>query len=194
MRRRTSLRSHRVIEPLESRVLLASTLYVDINSPGPAHNGASWDTAHLNPRTRSRSRCRATRFAWLMGHTSRRAARAAISPSTSRPGELLGGYAGYGTADPDARDIVANQTIFSGDIGTPGNNTDNSVHVVVGSGTDATAVIDGFSITAGNASGSSSRGGGMYNSAGSPTVTNCTFGGNAAGSAAACATPPPLRR
>ena len=33
------------------------------------------------------------------------------------------------------------------------NNAENSVHVVTGNGTDTTAVLDGFTITAGNAYG-----------------------------------------
>ncbi|MHC4696395.1 MAG: hypothetical protein ACYTFA_06610 [Planctomycetota bacterium] len=61
---------------------------------------------------------------------------------------------------------------------------DNSYHVATGSGTDATAVLDGFTITAGNAdhefSGPPTVGGGMYNDWGSPTLANCTFTGNSA--------------
>jgi hypothetical protein len=46
-----------------------------------------------------------------------------------------------------------------------------------------TAVLDGFTITGGNASASNAPhcdGGGMYNQGCSPTVTNCTFSGNLA--------------
>lgn len=73
-------------------------------------------------------------------------------------------------------------TILSGDLsGDDGsnfaNNSENSYQVVVGGGTDATAFLDGFTITGGNANGSfpQTRGGGMYNENGSPTVSNCTF-------------------
>ncbi|MHC4697027.1 MAG: right-handed parallel beta-helix repeat-containing protein [Planctomycetota bacterium] len=61
-------------------------------------------------------------------------------------------------------------------------NAENSYHVVTGSGTDATTLLDGFTITAGNADGSSpdNQAGGMYNANASPTVTNCTFSGNSA--------------
>ena len=89
---------------------------------------------------------------------------------------LKGGYAGLGEPDPNARDLYAYQTVLSGDIGTVGVNTDNSHHVVTGSGTDATAILEGFTITGGYAT----DGGGMYNSQSSPTVTNCTFSGNQA--------------
>jgi hypothetical protein len=97
---------------------------------------------------------------------------------------VKGGYAGFGEPDPHARDIQLYETILSGDIGMPGDISDNSYHVVTGSGTDATAVLDGFTITGGNADGSYTelydRGGGMYNDSGSPTITNCTFSSNAA--------------
>jgi predicted outer membrane repeat protein len=68
---------------------------------------------------------------------------------------IKGGYAGYGAPDPNERDIELYETILSGDIGTVGVNTDNSYHVVTGSGTDETAILDGFTITAGNANGGS---------------------------------------
>ncbi len=55
---------------------------------------------------------------------------------------------------------------------------DNAAHVVTGTGVDRTAVIDGFTITAGyNVNG---NGAGMLNDPGSPTVINCTFRDNCA--------------
>ena len=98
--------------------------------------------------------------------------------------EIYGGFAG-GESSLEERDWETYETILSGDIGTEGVSGDNSYHVVTGSGTDANAVLDGFTITAGNANGSdppNNKAGGMYNYQGSPTVTNCTFSGNSAGS------------
>ncbi|UCC31161.1 MAG: right-handed parallel beta-helix repeat-containing protein [Phycisphaerales bacterium] len=94
---------------------------------------------------------------------------------------LYGGFDGTETSLGERAGLF-DQTVLSGDIGTPDDSSDNSYHVVTGSGTDATAVLDGFTITGGNANGTEphNRGGGMYNSAGSPTVTNCTFTGNVA--------------
>lgn len=65
-------------------------------------------------------------------------------------------YGGYPTGG-GMRDLVANPTILSGDIGTPGNNGDNSYHVMVISNTDAGAdslIIDGFTFKNANADGS----------------------------------------
>lgn len=122
--------------------------------------------------------------------------------------KLRGGYSGCDAPDSNARDLAAYETILSGDLNgddapvpctqncnalgrlciegaciIAANNGENSYHVVTGSGTDATAVIDGFRITAGNPRGAYpdyARGGGMYNETGSPTVLNCTFTGNSA--------------
>jgi len=97
--------------------------------------------------------------------------------------EIYGGFAGGGHDDPNVRLIHYYETILSGDIDVANDNSDNSYHVVTGSWTDANAVLDGFTVTAGNANGPASadkRGGGMYNRSGSPTVNNCTFSANSA--------------
>lgn len=100
---------------------------------------------------------------------------------------VYGGFAG--NEDPATytlgdRDFVANETILSGDLNEDDgpdfvNNGENSYHVVTGSGTGETAVLDGFTITAGHAEGGAhAQGAGMYNDGGSPTLANCTFEGN----------------
>ena len=104
---------------------------------------------------------------------------------------IYGGYGGFGATEPNVRDLDKYETILSGDLN--GNDmdvdelpykhdpcrADNSYHVVTGSGTDETAVLDGFTITGGNATGPHLEhhtcGGGMHNVDGSPTVINCTF-------------------
>jgi hypothetical protein len=90
---------------------------------------------------------------------------------------INGGYAGFGGADPNARDTELYETILSGNL-----NSENSYHVVTSSSTDETAVLDGFTIIGGNANGSgiNDGGGGMYNSTGSPTIKYCKFIGNLA--------------
>lgn len=86
---------------------------------------------------------------------------------------IYGGFAG-GETSLDERDWHINKAILSGDL----SGGYYSYHVVTGSGTDETATLVGFTITAGNATGHA--GGGMFNYAGSPTVTNCVFSGNSA--------------
>ncbi|MHC4258847.1 MAG: choice-of-anchor Q domain-containing protein [Planctomycetota bacterium] len=95
---------------------------------------------------------------------------------------IKGGYAGFDEPDPNTRDIRKYETILSGDLygyfyPDYFDYDENSYHVVTGSNTDATAVLDGFTITSGNADGNDhdSYGGGMYNYGGSPTINMCIF-------------------
>lgn len=66
------------------------------------------------------------------------------------------------------------ETILSGDLGA-----DNSYHVVTGSGNDSTAVLNGVTISGGNADGGN-NGGGVYNDDGSPKLVNVTIKNNSA--------------
>ena len=95
---------------------------------------------------------------------------------------VYGGFEGTETL-LSQRDPSANPTILSGDIGTVNDTSDNAYHVVVGSGTNSTAVLDGVTITAGNGNGGGDdgKGGGLYNRDGNPTVSNVTFSNNMAG-------------
>ena len=103
---------------------------------------------------------------------------------------LYGGFAGDETARSQ-RDWDAHPTVLSGDldsndiVDTHGVTLDsgnisgsNSYHVALGSGVDATAVLDGFILSGGAANGS---GGGLLVDGGAPTLTNLTFMGNRAG-------------
>ncbi|MBI4578803.1 MAG: right-handed parallel beta-helix repeat-containing protein [Planctomycetes bacterium] len=105
---------------------------------------------------------------------------------------LRGGFGGtedLATFNLADRDLAANETILSGDLaGDDGpdftNNGENCYHVTTGDGTSVSAVLDGFTITGGNADGVSpsftKSGGGMYNDHGHPTIVDCTFRGNSA--------------
>ncbi len=101
---------------------------------------------------------------------------------------IYGGFAGTETTVADRTNFGsggANETILSGDVGTPDDNSDNCYHVFYhpyGLNLDGTAVLDGFSITGGNANLGSQHtwGGGMYNYSSSPSIINCTFINNTA--------------
>ncbi|MHC4888469.1 MAG: right-handed parallel beta-helix repeat-containing protein, partial [Planctomycetota bacterium] len=95
---------------------------------------------------------------------------------------VKGGYAGFGEPDPDARYIEDYETILSGDLKSNDgpnftNYADNSYHVVSADISGGGAVLDGFTVTAGNAVGSApaGQGGGIYIISGSPILVKCTF-------------------
>ena len=98
---------------------------------------------------------------------------------------IYGGFPATGEPTWEQRDWEFNTTILSGDIGIEGDNTDNSYHVVWGEGASEgvgiSAVLNGFTVSGGNADGTDeANGGGINNGAGSPTLTNLIFSSNCA--------------
>ena len=93
---------------------------------------------------------------------------------------LYGGFAGTESL-LSQRNVTANVTILSGDIDQVAGNANNAYHVVTGVGVVSTAVLDGFTITAGNANGGDNYGGGMYLTSSSPTLRYLIFDSNAGG-------------
>ena len=103
---------------------------------------------------------------------------------------LYGGFAGTETRlsqrDPATHISALSGDLLGNDSGavTSSNPTrsDNSYHVVTSNGTDATAVLDGFTITAGNANGASFevQGGGLLNVKGQPVLRSLIFTNNSA--------------
>jgi hypothetical protein len=118
--------------------------------------------------------------------------------------KIYGGFAG-GEATLGERNWVANATILSGDIDTNDANADanniaentgqllgaNAFHVIYTVNVDQTTLLDGFTITAGQANAVGVpveslhiRGGGWFNkmaaplNSSSPSVANCVFRGN----------------
>jgi hypothetical protein len=105
-------------------------------------------------------------------------------------------YGGFPTSGGtwEARDPNRYESILSGDLNddddevsdpcdllSESTRAENSYHVVTGSGTDPNTILDGFTISDGNAETNGDwDGGGMYNYSGSPTVANCTFRNNSA--------------
>jgi len=91
--------------------------------------------------------------------------------------QVLGGYSS--TDSSAARNPAQFATILSGDIGTPGVTTDNAFHVVNGTGTNTSAVLDGVTVTGGRADGfAGDGGGGIVLAPGATTVRYCDFVGN----------------
>ncbi|MEY4928162.1 MAG: hypothetical protein RI894_2600 [Bacteroidota bacterium] len=100
-------------------------------------------------------------------------------------------YGGFFGNESTVAERYGSASTLSGDIGTAGDATDNAYHVLLSVSDAATTVLDGFTISGGNANGgtpitvetktiSSTSGGGMYNNSSSPTLTNLTFSNNKA--------------
>lgn len=96
---------------------------------------------------------------------------------------IYGGFEGDEDELSD-RMITINQTTLSGDIGTNAS-SDNCYHILYNGEDvlDQETIIDGFTITGGNANGNShpnNKGGALYlsNSYSQPVIRNCTFIGN----------------
>jgi predicted outer membrane repeat protein len=146
--------------------------YVDSAATTGAYNGTSWANAFTNLQDALASTSGGTIYV----------AKGTYKPGTNRTDTfqlknnvtLQGGYpTGGGT-----RDSKANVTILSGNIGDTEVNTDNSYNVVTASGTDSSAILEGFTVSGGN--GDDSDGGGMRNVNGSPTIREVTFSDNRA--------------
>ncbi|MHC4697871.1 MAG: hypothetical protein ACYTFA_14155, partial [Planctomycetota bacterium] len=158
-----------------------STFYVD-DSATPPGDGTSWETAYSNLRD-------------TLGNATT-GDEILVAQGTYTPGTqtnsfelkagvaLRGGYrgcSGLDCSDADQHDVAEFESILSGDIARDdgpdfANNMDNCHHVVRWSGTGDTAVLDGFTVTAGNALDAVTTrvGGGLYSdSGGSLEVTNC---------------------
>ena len=144
------------------------TIYVDADAPG-ADDGTSWENAYNFLQDALPDAPAPTKMEiWVaQGVYAPDCNSAAPSGTGDREAAfrfigtyynviLQGGYAGFGESDPNARDVELYETILSGDLSNndgPGfvNYDENSYHVVLGIW--ASYTLDGFTITAGNATG-----------------------------------------
>ena len=173
----------------QASLVVGSIIYVDADAAG-AGDGTSWADAFtaLQPALEA---AQSGDQLWVAAGTY-------IPSLESIPGDprsasfqmkngvaIYGGFAG-GETELEQRDWVGNPTILSGDIGVVGEAADNSYHVFYhpsGAALDSSAVLDGFTITAGNANIITYPhmcGGGMYNDGSSPTLINVTFSASSA--------------
>src|ERR1700733_11717618 len=104
----------RAIESLELRRLLSvSTLFVDASSPGPTHDGSSWNSAYTdlqqalaaaNPTAGNSVNIEVAKGTYKPTSGTDRNATFQLKDNVS----LLGGYAGSTASNPNARDVVNN--------------------------------------------------------------------------------------
>ncbi len=160
----------------------AGVLYVDASATG-ANNGTSWVNAFtsLSPALGVANSGDEIWVAAAIYKPATVSDRTVSIPLKNGVG-VYGGFDGTET-QRNQRDPEVNETILSGDIGTPGVANDNSYHVVTAAaGVTSTAVLDGFTIMAGQADGApasfNDRGAGIWTNSGSPTLAHLIVTGN----------------
>lgn len=172
-----------------------STIYVDAGAP-LGGDGSSWATAYrflqdaiANAGDGTEIRVAGGTYTPDQDESGTVTAgdrEAAFVPGTGVT--LLGGFAGIGHPNPDERSIALYASTLSGDLlgdDGPGfaNNNDNSYHVVRAIGASQSGLIDGFTVTAGNADSGplNNTGGAVQIRAGaSPTFQWVVFSSNTA--------------
>lgn len=172
-----------------SQNISATIIYVKSNAVGE-NNGSSWQDAYLDLQNALATANIGDRI-WV--------AQGIYTPSrpnnTGDPRDvtfklidgvkIYGGFAGIiGSEelssglfqDQPVRNPNSYETILSGNIGISDSNTDNSYHVVTSDDTitNFNTLLDGFTITEGNANGGNNKdfGGGLYNSGGKLRLEN----------------------
>jgi hypothetical protein len=167
-----------------------SIIYVDVDATGN-NDGTSWDDAFTDLQPAMEASAEGDQV-WVAAGTYLPTAEHCGAGERYKSFQLKNGVAVYGGFDPSVGDIdwedrdwEGNATVLSGEIGTPGDNSDNSYHVFchpAGLNLDSSAVLDGIMVQDGNANSDISPlgGGGMYNESSSPSLTNVTFNDNSA--------------
>ena len=147
-------------------------------------DGLTWSTAFKDLQSALNYACsQSLTEIWVAAGTYKPTSTTArtISFAMKNGVAIYGGFMGNETAlsqRPAINPVSENpsRSTLSGDIGTAGNTSDNSYHVISNpTGLTTTAILDGFVITGGAGS---DKGGGMYNDGSSPTLQNCLFQAN----------------
>jgi predicted outer membrane repeat protein len=173
-------------------------IYVDADATTGGNDGSSWADA-FNSLQDALETAEYDDQIWVAEGTYKPSVAVGGTGDRYKTFQMVNGVAIYGGFDPtvgddawEERDWEAHETILSGDLdGDDGpdfaNNDENSYHVFyhpAGTDLDASAILDGFIISGGNAdnyyNSSHLSGSGMYNFSSSPTVVNCTFMSNSA--------------
>ena len=123
------------LEQFEPRILLSATLYVDVNSPGPTHDGSTWDSAYVGLQPALGAAVSGDQILVADGiYKPTSGTRRTISSALKSGVAILGGYAGASDLAA-ARNVALYPTDLSGDIVAAINRFHNSYHIAPGGAT-----------------------------------------------------------
>lgn len=164
-------------------------IYVNINATG-MNNGSSWEHAYTNLSNALvlGNSCQITEVWVAKGTYYPTNVNSRFATFNVPSGvQVYGGFQGTETS-LSSRNLQANPTILSGDLGQANNLSDNAYHVVTMTNPSSLTTVDGFIIEKGNANGSTphNSSGGIYitssnsNQVVAPNVKNCIIRSNSA--------------
>src|SRR5574341_2372240 len=159
------------------RARAASLCYVNVNSPGPTHDGTSWTNAYISLQSALSGCSEVWVAAGVYKPGANRTATFNIPPGVAVYGGFAGTESSLSQRNPGLNITILSGDIDSNDIDGDGNHIDetpadiagnNSYHVVTITGTStpvtSSTVLDGFTKIGGQAYGSppADAGGGLY--------------------------------
>lgn len=207
MKKRESLRGREFVSLFLiitcTSFVFGKTIYVDASTPD-SNNGTSWDKACSELQqalilATYGDQIRVADGTYLpdydvvsKSHTGSRTATFTLKNGVA----IYGGYAGYGAEEPNECDPNTYLTFLSGDLAgndspvepnallTEPTRGENSYHIVTGTGTNSSTILEGFTISGGNANTGvwpDDHGAGIFNSSNSNMrLINCSLLNNSA--------------
>lgn len=138
----------------------SAIIYVNVNATG-LNNGTSWANAYLDLQT-ALSAAFVNDDIWVAAGTYKPTSTSSrsVSFNVKNTVDMFGGFNGTETSI-NQRNISANPTILSGDIGVVGDNLDNTFRVVKMENLTASLIFDGFQIVSGYNENVTSNGSGL---------------------------------
>jgi predicted outer membrane repeat protein len=173
------------LAPVQSEAFAQEVIFVNAAATG-LNDGTSWTDSRTSLQD-ALGQARSGDAVWVASGNYRPGSSRVAAFQLVEGVAIFGGFAGVENPtgfDLGTRDLEAHPTILDGNIGSPAA-ADNVFHVVTAIGVSRATVLDGFTITGGDANGVTLNrqdiGAGLLNLDASPTIRHCLFTDNQAG-------------